>query len=101
VYANIPTNSTSTEQHQFYLYAWFVSANTSSSSNTSLVLSSSTVAVTRGVPAQVTISCSGMDTQQVGTPMNRYLGVVEYRASAGGAGAKQLIGDTAVILQAV
>jgi hypothetical protein len=96
VYAN------STERNDFYLYAWFLSANSSSSSsNTSMVLTSSTVAVTRGVPAQVSVSCSGMDMEQVGTPVNRYMGVVQYRTAAGGAGQKQLIGDTAVILQPV
>jgi hypothetical protein len=94
VYAN------STERNDYYLYAWFLSAN-SSSSNTSMVLTSSTVAVTRGVPAQVSVSCSGMDMAQVGTPVNRYMGVVQYRTTAGGAGQKQLIGDTAVILQPV
>jgi hypothetical protein len=99
VYANIPANST--ERYEYFRYAWFVSANnSSSSSNTSLVLASPSVAVTRGVPAQVSVSCSGMDMQQVGTPVNR-LGVVEYRTNAGGVGQKQLIGDTAVILQPV
>jgi hypothetical protein len=94
VYANV--SSPTIPEQTYYLYSWSLPAANNSSSS-SLVLSSSSLAVTQGVPAQVSVSCSGMNLTNVGLSLQRYVGIVEYQTLAGGG--KQLIGNTAVVMQ--
>jgi hypothetical protein len=98
VYANVSTDRI--PEQRYYLYTWFIFANGSTSSNSSFVLSTSTVAVTQGVPVQVSVSCSGMELSDVaGQTMKRYLGIVDYSTTVGDAATKQLLGSTAVVMQ--